>query len=106
MAGNGEARLLICATARPEIASRLAFCIVIACSVCLYIAILCVKDFRLLRITVFFSDFVRRPVFYKLRKTTFRKLDLFPSSGEGGGDGANGRHKIHIAVVTLTWGVQ
>jgi hypothetical protein len=30
-----------------------------------------------------FSDFVHRPVFYKLENTTFRKLDLFPSSGEG-----------------------
>jgi hypothetical protein len=30
-----------------------------------------------------FSDFGHRPVFYKLEKTTFRKLDLFPSSGEG-----------------------
>jgi hypothetical protein len=24
------------------------------------------------------------PVFYELENTTFRKLDLFPSSGEGG----------------------
>jgi hypothetical protein len=28
-------------------------------------------------------DFVHRPVFYKLENTTFRKMDLFPSS-EGG----------------------
>jgi hypothetical protein len=31
-----------------------------------------------------FSDFVYRPVFYKLENRTFRKLDLFVSSGEGG----------------------
>jgi hypothetical protein len=29
-----------------------------------------------------FSDFVHRPVFYKLENTTFQKLNLFPSSGE------------------------
>jgi hypothetical protein len=28
------------------------------------------------------SDFIHRPVFYKLENTTFRKLDLFPSSDE------------------------
>jgi hypothetical protein len=27
-------------------------------------------------------DFVHRPIFWKLENTTFRKLDLFPSSGE------------------------
>jgi hypothetical protein len=32
-----------------------------------------------------FLDFVHRPEFYKQENTTFRKLDLFPSSGEGGG---------------------
>jgi hypothetical protein len=33
------------------------------------------------------SDFVHRPVFRRtLKNTTFRKLDLFPSSGEGVGD--------------------
>jgi hypothetical protein len=37
----------------------------------------------LFRITGFL-DFVHRPVFLKLENTTFRKLDLFPSSGEGG----------------------
>jgi hypothetical protein len=31
-----------------------------------------------------FLDFFHRPVFYRLENTTFRKLDLFPSSGEGG----------------------
>jgi hypothetical protein len=31
-------------------------------------------------------DFVHRPVFEKLENTTFRKLDLFPSTGEGGGE--------------------
>jgi hypothetical protein len=36
-----------------------------------------------LRITGFFY-FVHRPVFYKVEHTTFWKLDLFPSSGEGG----------------------
>jgi hypothetical protein len=30
-----------------------------------------------------FLDYFRRPVFYKIENTTFRKLDLFPSSGEG-----------------------
>jgi hypothetical protein len=30
-----------------------------------------------------FLDFVHRQVFYKLENTTFRKLDVFPSSGEG-----------------------
>jgi hypothetical protein len=30
-----------------------------------------------------FFNFVHRPVFQKLENTTFRKLDLFPSSGEG-----------------------
>jgi hypothetical protein len=30
-------------------------------------------------------DFVQRPDFYKPENTTFRKLDLFPSSGVGGG---------------------
>jgi hypothetical protein len=32
-----------------------------------------------------FLDFVHRPVFCKLENTTFRELDLFPSSGEGEG---------------------
>jgi hypothetical protein len=32
-----------------------------------------------------FSDFVRRLVFQKLENITFRKLDLFQSSGEEGG---------------------
>jgi hypothetical protein len=31
-----------------------------------------------------FLDFFHRPVFWKLENTTFRKLDLFPSSGVGG----------------------
>jgi hypothetical protein len=35
-------------------------------------------------ITTGFLDFVHRPEFYKQENTTFRKLDLFPSSGEGG----------------------
>jgi hypothetical protein len=30
-----------------------------------------------------FLDFVHHPIFYKLESITFRKLDLFPSSGEG-----------------------
>jgi hypothetical protein len=30
-----------------------------------------------------FFNFVHRPVFRKLENTTFRKLDMFPSSGEG-----------------------
>jgi hypothetical protein len=32
-----------------------------------------------------FLDFLHRPVFQRLENTTFRKLDLFPSSGVGGG---------------------
>jgi hypothetical protein len=32
-----------------------------------------------------FLDFVHRPDFHKQENTTFRKLDLFPSSGEGVG---------------------
>jgi hypothetical protein len=36
-------------------------------------------------ITTKLLDFVHRPDFYKPENTTFRKLDLFPSSGEGGG---------------------
>jgi hypothetical protein len=35
-------------------------------------------------ITTGFLDFVHRPEFYKQENTTFRKLDLFPSSGEKG----------------------
>jgi hypothetical protein len=35
-----------------------------------------------LRIAVFL-DFVHRPEFWMLENWTFRKLDLFPSSGEG-----------------------
>jgi hypothetical protein len=38
---------------------------------------------NILRITAV-SDFVHRPVFYKPENKVFRKLDLFPSSGEGG----------------------
>jgi hypothetical protein len=34
-------------------------------------------------ITEFFGLF-HRPVFYRLENTTFRKLDLLPSSGERG----------------------
>jgi hypothetical protein len=36
-----------------------------------------------LRITLFLN-FVHRPIFDILENTTFRELDLFPSSGEGG----------------------
>jgi hypothetical protein len=39
----------------------------------------------LILITTGFLDFVHRPEFYKQENTTFRKPDLFPSSGEGGG---------------------
>jgi hypothetical protein len=35
-------------------------------------------------ITAKLLDFVHRPDFYKPENTTFRKLELFPSSGEGG----------------------
>jgi hypothetical protein len=35
-------------------------------------------------ITTGFLDFVHRPEFYKQGNTTFRKLHLSPSSGEGG----------------------
>jgi hypothetical protein len=37
----------------------------------------------LLRITGFLHS-ISRPVFYKPENKTFRKLDLFPSSGDGG----------------------
>jgi hypothetical protein len=37
----------------------------------------------ILKISVFL-DFFHRPVFERLENTTFRKLDLFSSSGEGG----------------------
>jgi hypothetical protein len=43
------------------------------------------KSFVNILITTGFLDFVHRPEFYKQENTTFRKLDLFPSSGEGGG---------------------
>jgi hypothetical protein len=36
-----------------------------------------------------FLDFFHRPVFYRIENTTFRKLDLFPSSGEGEGEEAH-----------------
>jgi hypothetical protein len=36
-------------------------------------------------ITTWFPDFVHRPDFHKPENTTFRKLDVFPSSGEGRG---------------------
>jgi hypothetical protein len=59
-------------------------------SIYLYVSIyLCLSIYMsvclLLGITRFL-DFVRRPVFYKLENTTFRKLGVFPSSGEGGGE--------------------
>jgi hypothetical protein len=34
----------------------------------------------------FHFNFVHRPVLEKLKNTMFRKLDLFPFSGEWGGD--------------------
>jgi hypothetical protein len=43
-----------------------------------------------LRIIVL-SDFFHRPVFKKPENTAFRKLDLFPSSGEG-------RHLLYWAL--------
>jgi hypothetical protein len=39
---------------------------------------------KLTLITTKLLDFVHCPDFYKPENTTFRKLDLFPSSGEGG----------------------
>jgi hypothetical protein len=36
-----------------------------------------------LGITTRFLGFVQRPVFQKLENKTFRKLDVFPSSGKG-----------------------
>jgi hypothetical protein len=39
---------------------------------------------NIFRITEF-SDFVHLPVLQELENTTFRKLDLFPASGDGGG---------------------
>jgi hypothetical protein len=44
---------------------------------------LCSKQILWVRITGIL-DFFHRPVFYKIENTTFRKLDLFPSSSEGG----------------------
>jgi hypothetical protein len=44
------------------------------------------KGFRRWSITLRIAgilDSVHHPVFLKLENTTFRKLDLFPSSGEG-----------------------
>jgi hypothetical protein len=41
---------------------------------------------RVTLITTGFLDFVHRPEFYKQENTTFRKLDLFPSSGKRGGN--------------------
>jgi hypothetical protein len=52
-----------------------------------------------LRITRFL-DFVHRPVFQKLENTTFRKLDLFPSSGEG----AKTLTLLGPLSDSLTWG--
>jgi hypothetical protein len=53
-------------------------------------------------ITTGFLDFVHRPEFCKQENTTFRKLDLFPSSGKGGG------HLLPFpqwssSVLTTTW---
>jgi hypothetical protein len=45
-----------------------------------------VKRILVFRITRFLN-FVHRLVFYKLENITFRKLDMFSSSGEGGGGG-------------------
>jgi hypothetical protein len=44
-----------------------------------------VNDIAELRITGFL-EFVHLPLFKKLEDRTFRKMDLFPSSGEGEGD--------------------
>jgi hypothetical protein len=44
-----------------------------------------ISDNNFVLITTGFLDFAHRPEFYKQENTTFRKLDLFPSSGEGGG---------------------
>jgi hypothetical protein len=41
-------------------------------------------------------DFFHRPVFYRTENTTFRKLDLFPSSGEGGR-----RHSVPLERANL-----
>jgi hypothetical protein len=45
-------------------------------------------------ITTKLLDFVHRPDFYKPENTTFRKLDLFPSSGEGGATTLQKKQKL------------
>jgi hypothetical protein len=49
-----------------------------------------VYEYRLRTIEIYritgFLDFFHRPVFQRTENTTFRKLDPFPSSGEGGGE--------------------
>jgi hypothetical protein len=42
------------------------------------------QEHKLRVITTRFLDFVHHPDFHKQENTTFRKLDLFQSSGEGG----------------------
>jgi hypothetical protein len=56
-----------------------------------------------------FLDFVHRPVFRKVEKATFHKLDLFPFAGEGVGTHTllgrferivtYGMHVVEISVV-------
>jgi hypothetical protein len=46
-------------------------------------------------ITTKLLDFFHRPDFYKPENTTFRKLDLFPSSGVGG------RHLLYRKTKSL-----
>jgi hypothetical protein len=49
---------------------------------CIYIYIFAYV-WILLRVTGFL-DFAHRPVVFEIENTAFRKLDLFPFSGEGG----------------------
>jgi hypothetical protein len=44
-----------------------------------------------------FLDFVHRPVVLTLENTTFRKVDLFPSSDEGGETPSHLSHLLHLS---------
>jgi hypothetical protein len=55
-------------------------------------------------ITTSFLDFVHRPDFHKPEITTFRKLDLFPSSAEeGGGHLLYKKPKCYLTTGDVIW---
>jgi hypothetical protein len=54
-------------------------------------------------ITTKLLDFVHRPDLYKPENTTFRKLDLFPSSGEGGGTYSTEQPKACLSTGSGRW---